>query len=79
MTLTALNQLKKLTTIVADSSDLVNEEPIRKCDNGLNIWTTPEGIYYDQNNVSLPRGTIKLITGKDLTWEDEFIMIKDKL
>lgn len=56
-----------------------NEEPIRKCENGFNMWTTPEGIYYDQNNVCLPRGTIKLITGKDLTWEDEFIMIKDKL
>lgn len=55
-----------------------NEKPVRKHDH-LDIWYVPEDIYNDTNNVCLPKGTIKKLTGKQLTWEDEPIAIKDTL
>ena len=32
--------------------------------------------YYRSSEIELPKGTIKLLTGKELTWEDEPIEIE---
>ena len=36
------------------------------------------GFASDANVVKLPRGTIKKLTGKDLTWENKPIELKEK-
>lgn len=36
-----------------------------------------EGEYYD-SEIPLPKGTIKKLIGKDLTWEDEPVELKDE-
>ena len=55
-----------------------NDKPVRS-DNGLDVWNVPEDIYNDTNNVCLPKGTIKKLTGKQLTWKDEPIAIENKI
>ena len=65
---------------------LFNEKPIRKKDfwhpsvigqtSTLNIWGDEEyeDLYYDL--VSLPKGGIKKLTGRELSWNDEPVELK---
>lgn len=55
-----------------------NDEPVRS-DGVFDVWNVPEDIYNNTNNVCLPKGTIKKLTGKQLTWEDEPIAIEYKI
>lgn len=55
-----------------------NDKPVRS-DDGLDVWNVPEDIYNDANNVCLPKGTIKKLTGKQLTWKDEPIAIENNI
>lgn len=55
-----------------------NDKPVRS-DDGLDVWNVPEDIYNDTNNVCLPKGTIKKLTGKQLTWKDEPIAIENNI
>ena len=45
----------------------------------LDFWYDEQydgGIFYD-TEISLPKGTIKKLIGKDLTWEDNPVEIKE--
>lgn len=52
-----------------------NEKPFRNTKDGLNFWDLPKGKYNDTNNVILPKGSIKRLIGRELTWEDDFVVI----
>lgn len=51
-------------------------KPVRKFDCWWNKQTT-ENDWYD-TEISLPKGAIKKLIGRDLTWEDEPVELKDE-
>lgn len=70
-----------ITYFAVDSDGIevcFNDKPVRS-DDGLDVWKVPEDIYHDTNNVCLPKGSIKRLTGKQLTWKDEPIAIEYKI
>lgn len=46
----------------------------------LDVWYDEQeegGIFYD-TEISLPKGSIKKLIGKDLTWEDDAVELKEE-
>lgn len=46
----------------------------------LDLWYDEEeygGVFYD-TEISLPKGTIKKLIGRELTWEDECVELKEE-
>lgn len=45
----------------------------------LDVWydREEESIFYD-SEISLPKGTIKKLIGRDLTWEDNPVELKEE-
>ena len=57
-----------------DGTEIIfQNKPIKK--EGTDVWIL-SSISWDEQFVELPKGTIKKIIGRDLTWEDEPVMIK---
>lgn len=53
------------------------EKPVRE----KSLWDTVkviEGEYNDTDCVELPKGTIKRMLGKELTWEDDCIELREE-
>ena len=53
---------------------IYNVKPFRKSDEGFWDFTHSEGW---EDLFELPKGSIKKLTGKELTWNDEPVEIKD--
>ena len=45
-------------------------EPHRECRKGLELWMS------DGDYVELPKGSIKKLIGRELTWNDETVELK---
>lgn len=58
------------------------EESIFDCEpkRTINYWADEQFLgegYYD-SDIPLPKGTIKKLTGRELTWEDEPVELKEE-
>ena len=52
---------------------IFDRKPVRD----LNSWTDASYVFND-SEICLPRGSIKKLIGRDLTWEDEPVELKEE-
>ena len=55
---------------------IANDVPVRDFRNEWNGW---EDFYSKCTLISIPKGTIKKLIGKEMTWEDEPICLEEFL
>lgn len=90
MKLYPIYSLMNMTTIFAvnkNGNEIVCNSPLYRDYNSWTILTKEDKKIwcYEENGdpddciVILPRGTIKKLIGRDLTWEDEPVILEDKI